>query len=103
MKIRAVGHRVLVKPDDIEVKTEAGLFIVQDERREFVAQEYGTIVDIGPSAWLDFPGGPWASIGDRVIYSRYGGKLVREPGVTDIKDNYVILNDEDILAKLVEV
>ena len=98
--IKAVGHRVLVKPFEIEKESKGGIVIVQDENREFVAQEYGTIVDIGPDAWRDFPGEPWANIGDRIIYSRYGGKIVREPGETNANKRFVILNDEDILAKL---
>lgn len=98
--IKAVGHRVLVKPDEIEKETAAGIILVQDEDRQFAAQEYGTIVDIGPDAWKDFTGEPWAKVGDKIIYSRYGGKIVREPGETDINKKFVILNDEDVLARL---
>lgn len=100
MKIKAVGHRVLVKPFEIEKETSTGIVIVVDEKREFAAQEYGTVVDIGPDAWREFPGEPWAKIGDKIIYSRYGGKIVREPGEEDINKKFVILNDEDVLAKL---
>lgn len=100
MTIRAVGHRVLVKPYEIKKESDGGIIIVQDEDREFAAQEYGTIVDVGPDAWKGFEGEPWASVGDNIIYSRYGGKIVREP---NSKDKYVILNDEDVLAILEKV
>ena len=101
MPIRAVGHRVLVKPFEVEKESKGGIIMVKDEDREFAAQEYGTVVDIGPNAWKSFDDGtPWANIGDQIIYSRYGGKIVREPGTTDINDRYVVLNDEDVLAIL---
>ena len=98
--IKALGHRVLIKPDDIETQTAAGIVIVQNEAREFAAQEYGTIVDVGPTAWKDYGEIPWAAVGERVIFSKYGGKIVYEPGETDINKKFVIVNDVDVLAKL---
>ena len=100
MTIRALGHRVLIKPDDIETQTAAGIVIVQNEAREFAAQEYGTIIDVGPTAWADYGNEPWACIGERVIYSKCGGKSVFEPGETDINKKLVIVNDIDVLARL---
>lgn len=91
---------MLVKPFEVEKETDSGIVLVLDEAREFAAQEYGTIVDIGPDAWKDYGDTPWAKVGDKIIYSRYGGKIVREPGETDINKKYVILNDEDVLAIL---
>jgi len=95
--IEPVGHRVLVKPFDIERETASGIQLVLNEDRELAGQEYGTIVAVGPDAWKIFDGGPWAKVGDKVIYSRYGGKFVKEPNTVQ---KYVILNDEDILAIL---
>lgn len=95
--IDPVGHRVLVKPFEVETVTESGIQIVLNEDREFAAQEYGTIVAVGPTAWKDFGGEPWANVGDKVIYSKYGGKIVKMP---NDPTKYVILNDEDVLAKL---
>ena len=97
--IAPVGHRVLVKPDEVETETESGIQLIVDENREFAAQEYGIIIAIGPDAWKDFSEIPWAAVGDKIIYSRYGGKIIR-----DFKDDtkYVILNDEDVLAKVGE-
>ena len=100
MKITALGHRVLIKPFDIEKETKSGIVIIQNDKRELAAQEYGTIVDIGPTAWKDFGNIPWAQVGDKVVYSKYGGKIVFEPGELDVNKYFVILNDEDILAKL---
>lgn len=89
---------MLIKPDEIETKTESGIELVLNEDRELAAQEYGTIIDIGPDAWYDKPS-KWAKVGDRIVYSRYGGKFVRYPGELE---KYVVLNDEDVLAVLGE-
>lgn len=96
--IEVVGHRVLVEPFEVETKTESGIQLVVNEDREFAGQEYGTIVAIGPDAWKDFSDGtPWAMVGDQIIYSRYGGKIVKHP---DGEKKFVVLNDEDVLAKI---
>ena len=98
--IKAVGHRVLVEPFEVETETKSGIKLVVNEDREFAAQEYGTIIDIGPDAWKDFGNGNrWAEVGDKIIYSRYGGKIVRDPN--DAR-KFVILNDEDVLARFEE-
>jgi len=98
------GHRVLVKPDDIKdtdedyIKAKSFNFeIVQDkqtQRAEKASQIQGTLVAIGMNAWKAFDGGePWAKVGDRVAYSKYGGKFIIDPAT---KEEYVLLNDEDI-------
>ena len=103
------GHRVLVKPDPIEEKTDAGIFIVQDERTAKGTQVYGTVEAVGPDAWKAFRkidengnevnGQPWASKGDRVVFSRFAGRFISDPNKPDGDDNeFVILNDEDIVA-----
>jgi co-chaperonin GroES (HSP10) len=96
--INVVGQRVLVEPFEIETAPESGIQLIVNEDRELAGQEYGELVGVGPDAWKDFSGGkPWAKIGDKVIYSKYGGKFVKEP---NCDKKYVVLNDEDILAIL---
>lgn len=97
MAVHAVGHRVVVKPDPIEEYSEGGIAIVSDKNRELAAQTFGTVVEIGPQAWMDYGDGtPWVKEGDRVIYAKYAGMTVREP---DSDTEYVVLNDTDIIAK----
>jgi co-chaperonin GroES (HSP10) len=101
--ITPCGHRVLVKPDPIEQTTAAGIVIVMDEKLAAADQMRGTLVAVGEQAWKafskDYNGSPWASVGDRVLYARYAGKLVEDPSSGE---DYVILNDEDIIATLAE-
>jgi chaperonin GroES len=94
-----VGHRIIVKPDPVKEKTESGLFLAVDKKMEQNAQVAGTIVSIGPDAWAAFrPSIPFAGlkIGDRVYYAKYAGKWIENP---ETKENLLVLNDEDIVAK----
>lgn len=97
--LKPAGHRVLVQPDAVEETTESGIVINTPEstKMEQAGQERGTVIAIGPNAWKAFDDGtPWAAVGDRVIYSRYAGRVVQDPD--DKETRYVILNDEDILT-----
>lgn len=97
--LKAVGHRVLVKPYDVEETTESGIIIQTPESKKMAqaGQEKGKIVHIGPNAWKAFDDGkPWCEVGDDVIYSQYAGRVVEDP--SDKETRYVILNDEDILT-----
>lgn len=89
--IKACGYRIVVQPEDDEKKTEGGIIIPSKERAE---QEIGKLVAVGDLAWSDHGDGtPWAKVGDRVLYSKYGGKIIDDPG-SGIR--YRILNDEDV-------
>lgn len=94
--IHPCGHRVLVFPDPVE-DTFAGSTLVRpmtQKEREQVAQETGTIVEIGASAWADQPE-KWADTGQRVIFARYNGLVYKREGKA-----YRLLNDLDICGVL---
>lgn len=91
-------HTVLIKPDEVETKTASGIVIpdmVTDKERK--AMEYGTVVTVGPRAFIDYGRDPTIlKGGDRVSYARYSGKVIKD---TDNVE-YVLVNDVDILAKV---
>jgi chaperonin GroES len=90
------GHRVLVKIDEVQEKTAGGIIIaktIADKQEE--AGIFGTIVAIGETAWKDFGGRSWASVGDRVMIAKYGGFIAQEP---DTVEKFRVLNDEDIIC-----
>ena len=102
MKPVAIGFRVHVKPDINETEIaarKAGLVLAptQDRRQEQLAVDTGVVLDIGPSAWADYGGDPWVKVGDKVVYARHAGYTVGEDA-----DRILILNDGDIVTKLVE-
>ena len=93
--LQVVGHRVLIKPHLQEEVSDGGIYLAVGDtfQRERGATQIGTIVDIGPNAWLDFkPGTPWAKVGDVVYYAKYAGKDVEAGN----EDKFVIINDEDV-------
>lgn len=98
------GHKVIVKPDDAEKVSSGGIIYGGvDERLEKANMQIGVLVLYGNQAWRafsdDFTGLPWAEVGDYVMWSRFAGKTVVDPmdGI-----EYLILNDEDIIAKIVK-
>lgn len=90
-------HTVLVKLDDIETTTASGIILALDEKKERKAVEYGTVIQVGPTAFTDYGRDPTIlEGGDRVSLNRYSGKsIVDTDGV-----EYVIINDVDILCKV---
>lgn len=109
--LEVVGHRVLIKPHLQDEVSDGGIYLAVGEtfERERGATQIGTIVSIGPNAWLDFKsadaegnlvaGKPWAKVGDVVYYAKYAGKEVKAGN----EDKYVIVNDEDVQCIIHEV
>lgn len=100
MKLKAVGHRVIVRPDEVEKQTKGGIILnlAKDEKRLEAAQHRGVIVDIGPNAWKGFDDGqPWAETGDRVYFVKHAGQMVEDEETGEL---FRLLNDDDIVAKV---
>ncbi|WP_373088672.1 co-chaperone GroES family protein [Zhongshania sp.] len=97
------GYRILVKPDPVstEVKEIPGFEIIEDKRIAKASNVRGTVVAMGSLAYKGFAEDPtpWCEVGDRVLYSQYAGKFIEDP-ITE--EEYVILNDEDIIATIKE-
>lgn len=102
--IEPLGHRLLVKPEKIEdiddkfkSARSAGIIIESNElKREQAAVDRGTVLKMGATAFVDFGGVPWCAVGDKIAYTRYGGKVVKDP---EDGQEYIILNDEDVICK----
>ena len=102
------GHRVLVRQesydetDDVfKSAVKAGIVIHKDPNTRYQESvDKGVIVDVGPTAWKDFGGEPWAKVGDSIVFAKHAGKKVEDP--SDKDSHYVVLNDEDIVAIIKE-
>ena len=102
MTIKLLLHTVLVKPELVEESDEvlrrakaAGIALQLDKREE-KAVEYGTVIQVGPTAFKDYGRGPdILKEGDYVTYAKYAGKEIKYRGET-----YLILNDQDVIATL---
>jgi co-chaperonin GroES (HSP10) len=105
MRVVAVGHRLVIKPYSIEendpifaAAKRAGISLLdQDQRREQVAVDKGTVLEIGPSAFtaLNPPGAdtPWCKVGDVIGYTRNAGKYIK----IDEQTHVLVINDEDVV------
>lgn len=107
MSLVPCGHRLVVRPEKVEETDEvfsrarnAGIQLLErDLRLEQISVDKGVVLAIGDTAFKDFGGEPWCNVGDTVAYARHGGKLVRDP-TSD--EHYLLLNDEDIICKVVK-
>jgi co-chaperonin GroES (HSP10) len=98
--VKALGYRLIVKPDPIEETSPGGIIIAQDKKLERAGQITGTIISIGSLCWTGIGDGePWAKIGDRIHFSRYAGRYIEDPSTGE---NNMIMNDEDVLAVIEE-
>jgi len=91
-KLTPLGDRVVVKPEPAEEKTKSGI-VIPDAAKEKPVE--GTVIAVGSGRVLD--NGQKVplevKVGDKVIYSKYGGTEVKIEN-----EEYVILRGEDILA-----
>jgi chaperonin GroES len=75
-----------------EEETKRGGIIIPDTAKE--KPQEGEVVAVGPGRFEDGARVPLdVSVGDKVIYSKYGGTEVKVSG-----DEYLILSARDVLA-----
>lgn len=90
------GFRIKVKPDDPPEKIGSLFVPLSVKATRSIENVKGTIVAIGKKAWAAFDDGEkWAEVGDRIAFAKYGGFVMEEE---DTKEQFRILNDEDIIA-----
>ena len=95
MSFRPLHDRVLVRRVEENAKTPGGIIIPDTAKEkpqegEVVAVGPGRIDDNGNRVPLD------VAVGDRVIYSKYGGTEVKFGA-----DEYLVLSARDVLAVVV--
>lgn len=99
-------HRIIVKQDKLEEKDDVfkaakaiGIqFDFTERAREQAAIDTGRVVTIGSTAFLDFKTESPISKGDYVVFAKHAGKVIKDTN----GEEYVALNDEDIIAKIIE-
>lgn len=95
INIRPLDDRVVVEPQEAEERTSGGI-VLPDTAKE--KPQRGRVIAVGPGKLLD--NGQRAelsvSVGDQVIYSKYGGSDIEIDG-NEVK----ILRESDILAKII--
>ncbi len=92
MTLKPLGDRVVVKAIEEEEKTAGGIVLPdtakeKPQKGEVVAVGSGKLLDNGERVALE------VSVGDKVIFAKYGGTEVKVDGA-----EYLILRESDILA-----
>ena len=89
--LQPLEDRVVVKPSEEEEMTASGL-VIPDTAKE--RPQEGEVIAVGPGRFEDGQRIPMdVKVGDKVIYSKYGGTEVKIEG-----DDYLILSARDVLA-----
>ena len=95
MKLQPLEDRIVVRTAEAEEKTSSGL-VIPDTAKEKPQQ--GEVLAVGPGRRAENSGELIAidlSVGDVVIYSKYGGTEVTVDG-----EDLLILSSRDVLAKV---
>ncbi|MFA4916604.1 MAG: co-chaperone GroES [Syntrophales bacterium] len=92
MKIRPLQDRVIVRRVEEEEKTKGGI-IIPDTAKEKPVE--GKVIAVGQGKTTDDGKlvKPEVKVGDRVLFSRYGGNEVKIDGV-----EHLIMRGDDILG-----
>jgi chaperonin GroES len=89
--IKPLEDRILVKTLEAEQTTASGL-VIPDTAKE--KPQEGEVLAVGPGRFEDGQRLPLdINVGDKVIYSKYGGTEVKYDG-----QEYLILSARDVLA-----
>jgi chaperonin GroES len=93
IKLQPLADRVVVKPMQKEEVTKGGIYLPDTAKEkpqegEVVAVGPGRVGEDGKRIAMD------VKVGDKVIYSKYGGSEIK---IDDV--DMIILRESDILAK----
>ena len=89
--LKPLEDRIVVKPGEEEETTVSGI-VIPDTAKE--KPQEGEVVAVGPGRFDDGARVPLdVKVGDKVIYSKYGGTEVKVKG-----EEYLILSARDVLA-----
>jgi Co-chaperonin GroES (HSP10) len=92
MTLRPLGDKVVVKPSEAEEKSAGGIILPDNAKQK---PQEGEVIAIGNGRLLD--NGErhkmTVKVGDRVVYSKYGGTEFKLDG-----DTVVILDEDQIYA-----
>jgi chaperonin GroES len=95
MSLQPLEDRIVVRPGDAEETTVSGL-VIPDTAKEKPQQ--GEVIAVGPGRRSEHSGELIpvdVSVGDVVLYSKYGGTEVTVDG-----EDLLVLSSRDVLAKV---
>ena len=93
MNLKPLDDRIVVRPNEAETQTASGL-VIPDTAKEKPQQ--GEVLAVGPGKRAESSGElipTGITVGDVVLYSKYGGTEVAVDG-----EDLLVLNGRDVLA-----
>jgi len=93
MNLKPLDDRIVVRPNEAETQTASGL-VIPDTAKEKPQQ--GEVLAVGPGKRAESSGELIPvdiSVGDTVLYSKYGGTEITVAG-----EDLLVLNSRDVLA-----
>jgi chaperonin GroES len=89
-----MNDRILIKPEEKKSVSAGGIYLPdtateKPQEGEVIAVGPGRLTEEGKRIAMDI------KVGDKVLYSKYGGTELKEDGV-----DFLILNERDVLAKI---
>lgn len=92
VNFRPLSDKVLVKPSSGEERSAGGIYIPDSAQQKPIE---GEVIAVGPGRVLDDGSRSEAAlkVGDRVVYSKYGGTELKLDG-----QEYIILDENQIYA-----
>ena len=87
ISLTPLEDKIIVKQAEAETQTASGLFIPDNAKEK---PQQGEVLAVGPGRRNDA-----VKVGDKVLYSKYGGTEVHYQG-----EDYLIVSARDILAIL---
>jgi len=89
MSLQPINGRILVKPLEAKDKTSGGIYLPDTAKEKL---QEGEVVAVAEDATDE------VVVGDRIIYKELGGTEVKIEG-----EDYILLTEDDLLAKYEEV
>ena len=91
MKLRPLFDRVVLKSCEVEETTKGGLILAGSAKEK---PQMAEVIEVGPGGVIDGKEIVMTvKVGDKVIYSKYGGNEVKLDGT-----EYIIVRQSDIYA-----
>ena len=95
-KIRPLGDRLVVEPQELEAKTAGGILIPDTADKDKPMQ--GTVLAIGQGKYTDGKMLPLqVKVGDRVLFGKYAGTNVKFA-----EKEFLVMREEDVMGVVEE-
>jgi chaperonin GroES len=88
VKLQPLGARVLIRPQESEMQTSAGIYIPETAKEK---PQTGEVIAIGDDEDIK------VKVGQKVMYPKYTGTEIKIGGI-----DHIIMDADDILAIVLE-